>query len=728
MLILRNIYSKINIVSKSMFFLWRNHKKEIIAYFFIFLTVLIIFSPLVKFGSFHHTDDFHLIRKYTPTELFQLWYSNYNFTARESNGYRPLQFWTYHVFYSVFGFNDNYFLFLVIFLDALYALVVYKFSRNFLERKFAIIAAFLTVFLPQTLFRFTFVTAIYSTILYGLIILSSDFLIKWYKSKRKKYIWLAIVFAFIASLYKESGYCMLLIIPISVFLIFLQDKTKKFRQILFNIYIWLSISLLGLLLTVRYFAISLFPEKFNPNYPSFQFGFSLKFFVNMFHSMEREVVAILQPLYDTFFKGYFESIFFHQYYQPDPFILIALPLIILFFLINRKIWKNRLISSFAIAELIFISIYLGIIFSFTFSLFLDFLPFHSLIFFHAYYYIFYILLLLVLFQCWLRKKYLPFVLLFIFLVINAIPASQFHAWRVRNLTSMFGVVIILVISQFIKNYILKNKKLGNFLIISFFGIIMFLFAARTIQYILVDNFKFSERHLKSFDHISQVNVWENTFRKKYGLDEQINYARKMWEKAKQKGYVNKNDRIVTGRVNRALVNIPNSSFEKGLIGLKGPADCSNGWEGEPIFSISVSDESTHGQKSLQLFSKNHIAGVTKTINNLLPRKRYKLSIDMKDVKGKWGSSVFLKSVKQQTVQKKVIYLAEGWERHIFYFYPKSNSIKIILYCKSKGKENIVLYDNIRMIGGGKEGIVTYLQYEFRWPSFFDWPLFESPWN
>ncbi len=130
-------------------------QREVFNHLLIASVVFAAFLPLIYFGGFHNFDDFHFLRTYSKSELIQSWYSNWNFTGMEANGYRPLAVFTNHILYSLFGFNDVPFMMIIVIVNILYALTSYHLARNFLSKSFSMTASLIAVLLPQTLFHST---------------------------------------------------------------------------------------------------------------------------------------------------------------------------------------------------------------------------------------------------------------------------------------------------------------------------------------------------------------------------------------------------------------------------------------------------------------------------------------------------------------------------------------------------------------------------------------------
>jgi len=670
----------------------KSTKTDILCGIVVFVIVVAIFFPLISFGGFHHTDDFHFFRSYSPKELFEVWYSNYNLLGRESDGYRPLIIWTNHFLYTILGFNDKFFMLVIVILNGLYALLAYRFARNFLNRSYGVIAGLLAILLPQTLFKFTFATAIYSTILFGLMLFGYDSLLRWYKGQNKKYLSTAIIAGILASLYKENGYCLLLSVPLVVIAGTWHDKSKKLRKIILNFYVWLPLLLLGGLLVIRHYALLVYPERLNPNSPSLEIQFNIPFLLNMFHSVELEIVAILRPIYETFFKNFF------QYYYLDSFILVAIPFVIICFLANWRIWRSRIVSVTCICESIALAIYLGLKFSFLFSFILKFVPGYEYLF-RAYYFLFYVLLAVIVRELWIRKDNTPVFLLFIFLVISVLPSTFAPLNRLRIVSNAFSLVLVMAAFQFIQRSVFNNKVWVKTVIMTFFGVVVFLFGVRTIQFVLVDNFKYSEKHLKTYRDIVYSKFWSE-HSNKYSLNTQIKYAKAMLQQAKDIGYIDFIEDgkmvILKGRSSELHSGIINASFEQGLEGWNGPGDCSSSWPGEPVFTADFSDDATDGTKSLLLGSENHIAGINTRIRCLKKGEHYRLSFDAKKLTGISGPEIYLSPAVRITSWLQILPLSNGWKRYYIPFIAKDENILLTLYCKSQGEKNAILYDNLRL--------------------------------
>ncbi len=151
-----------------------------------------------------------------------------------------------------------------------------------------------------------------------------------------------------------------------------------------------------------------------------------------------------------------------------------------------------------------------------------------------------------------------------------------------------------------------------------------------------------------------------------------------------------------------LFSEDNYSFEKKLWAANAK-DCSSYLPGDPDISVGFSNESTNGDKSLRIESKNHFACLSKTFSTTLsPGKRYKFIFDYKNLKG--GEVQFYYNLlgvdKSQSYSKHMFVKTGAWTTHETIFNPKISGItkmKVFLYSPSNGVEEIInLYDNVRL--------------------------------
>jgi len=165
--------------------------------------------------------------------------------------------------------------------------------------------------------------------------------------------------------------------------------------------------------------------------------------------------------------------------------------------------------------------------------------------------------------------------------------------------------------------------------------------------------------------------------------------------------LNQIDKYTAKVVESSEIELINPSFESGLWGKK-PRDCSNGMSGEPMINMLLSTDSTDGQYSLELSSKNHYSCTSISMPvNLTPGKKYKYSFDYKNVRGKRIDYYYnLIGIKKYPVGNSFEVNNSNWNHFETIIEPKEKITRIdfYFYAPSDGSSEVInRFDNLKLV-------------------------------
>jgi len=651
----------------------------------IFITTCLIFSLLIKYGGFHHSDDFHFFRKYRWNELIKVWYSNWDLDGTESDGYRPLAIWIYSLFYIIFGFSRSqpvFYMTTIVLLNGIYSLFTFRLARHFLSKNFAFLVALFSVISPKTLFHFTWATEIPATICFILVLAGFEKLLYWTKKPQNTRLFIEIVMiGIIASLIKEAGYSVLASIPIVAFLLnknIVNKKYSKFRLTLLKLLpILLPSILLLFLLFMRQLSLQVFPELIDPTSPQIEFKLNFSIFKNM----SQNFLIIIKNFYSV-------SIQIILYFIPrnikelnifiwsDSLIFSSLSLISAF-IINNFFWKKRFFSHIIFLHFVSILLYLLLTKIFLFSLIFRLISGSNLLLlgFTAYKYFTFITLLFISYYLIknLKKKYFY---LIIFFLVSTVPLLFFQFNRLRPVPHT--VLLILTFCTIELFFFSRYKTLKNIgvalTVISVYFLI--LFVINTFKFIIIENYRISFK--------IKTKLINEKFRPSLAKD----------------------------------------IFTKQSTSIIGPDDCSKAWPGNPDFELYKGNK--ENKKVLILSSRNHIACISVPVNNFHPKKNYQLSFYAKTIIGDNQPDIYFRNVFEPATRITLSSTDNGWQLFDVSFIPLEPTLYIGLYSKGiNGKLNSIAYKDFYFKGGS---LFTYLHNDFTWPKLFNSDALKVPFD
>ncbi len=640
----------------------------------VFAAVFLIYTPFILHGPFI-LDDFHFIRHYSAKELATVWFGNWDLTGRESDGYRPLAIWTFHVLHAILGFRDVPFMFVVSVLNAVFGLFTYRLARHILKTPYAVAVGILAPIWPQTLFHFTWATEIPAKMSFLGMLLGCDYLIRWLKTNEGKFLRNALISGVVASFCKETGYGFLMLIPLVVFIeTAVQQKLRVFAKLVRSPLFWVSAALPVVFVTLRHFAL--------------------------LHGASPEYYQRHAATANEFFKGlkFVQMLFFRPFYESymevsmnannvGGFFLVATIFTLASLIISER--QKRPWGTVVARTEICLLILSRILTNYSsdawlpkFTLLVDGLMSKG----------FYVLLIVMVAEQWKRDP--AVVVIALLEAFSLIPLTFMILNRLMPVPHTLALILVVAFAQFLLEPLQFEKySFRMFALCALLGTWVVVFAFRALFYIGIENNRHAPVNTRNFKIVGTSDEWV-ALNKKFHLEEQQAYANENYakysldaENFSKAGYVSV---------------LSNGSFENGLTGWQGPDDCSAGAAGAAVFDAGLVPNALDGKTALRLTSENHILCYATSSDKLKMNGIYAFSFDAKNVEGDSQPEVALDGSSYGPIYSTTQPLDNGWVKHFYFISGRGVPLTFHLYASPKGKKTTNLYANFQLITSNKQ--------------------------